>query len=238
MSLAMTVKGYLTICRITNLPSVWTNVLCAYLLTAGEFSWQGYLVAALPLSCFYLAGICLNDVCDTTYDMVHRPCRPIPSGCVTQRGALHLAACLFAIGFLLFQRVPHVNAWYATFFLVTAIIWYDFSEKQKPFSVFLMASCRFLVFVVTSLTVAEKIPLTVLFAGGAQFAYVVWISLAARYESSKTSPFKVSVIPFMLAGICVVDGLLLALFINPALLLLGIVAAMLMLGGQKYVMAE
>ena len=235
MTFAMTMKGYLTVCRITNLPSIWTNVLCAYLLAAGHFSWHGYLVPALSLSCFYLAGTCLNDVCDATHDLIHRPSRPIPSGAISQRGALHLAACLFAVGFLVFQLVPHVTAWYAVFFLVIAIIWYDFGHNRKPLSVFLMGTCRFLVFAVTALTVGEKIPAAVFVAAGIQSAYVVYLSLAARTQKDDRRPYTM---PTLLAGHSMIDGVILALFVDPALLMVGIAGAMLMLGGQKYVMAD
>lgn len=235
MKISKTMKGYLDICRISNLPSVWTNVLCAYLLATGEFSWQAYLTPALALSCFYLAGMCFNNVCDAPHDLTHRPSRPIPSGTITHRGALHFSAILFVIGFVFSSRTFHVESTYAASLLVALIIWNAFDYKQNPLSILLMASCRFLMFAVTSLTVTGTIPATVWIAGGTQFAYVLCLSIATRYESDKAGPFSFSAFPFMLAGISLLDGVMMALLVKPVWLLAGIVGAILILGGHKYV---
>jgi len=233
-----TIRGYLEICRISNLPTVWTNVLCAFVLASGGFSWQGFLVPALSLSCYYLAGMCLNDVCDAAYDRIHRPARPIPSGRVSHQGALLLTAFLFASGSALLLAVPYRQTFYAALLLITVIVWYDLRHKQNPFSVLLMASCRFLVFAVTSLSISGSIASPVLLAGLLQSAYVVCISLVARYENSRTAPFTLQVIPLMLAGICLLDGMILALYIHPVWLLTGFAGAFLMLAGQKLIKGD
>ncbi len=57
-----TLKDYLTLCRVSNLPTVWTNVLAAGLLAGGPFMPAPFFMLALALSCFYLAGMSLNEV--------------------------------------------------------------------------------------------------------------------------------------------------------------------------------
>jgi len=229
-----TIKGYLEICRISNLPSIWTNVLCAVILSVGLFSLEGYLLTGLALSCYYLAGMSLNDVCDVAYDGVNRSSRPIPSGRVSRRGAWILIILLFATGTLSIMGTPFRQGLYAAFLLIVLIVWYDFHHKHNPFSVLLMASCRFLVFAVVSLALTGKMSSIVIVAGGIQFTYVVCLSIVARYENSRQTPFSIPAIPLMLAGIPLLDGMLMTVFVHPLWLLAGIAGAMLMLVGQKY----
>jgi len=231
-------KGYLELCRVSNLPTVWTNVLCAFLLSGSIFSWPGFLLPAIALSCYYLAGMCLNDICDATHDCVHRPSRPIPSGRVSRHGALLLTVVLFAGGSALLLTVPYRQTYYAAILLIIVIISYDLRHKQNPFSVILMASCRFLVFAVTALSVSGSIAPAVMLAGSLQFAYVVCISLIARYENNRTTPFAFQVIPLMLAGICLLDGILMAVIIDPLWLLTGFGGAIMMLAGQRFIRGD
>ncbi|MBI5656794.1 MAG: UbiA family prenyltransferase [Geobacter sp.] len=234
----ITIKGYLDLCRVTNLPSVWTNVLCALLLATGRFSWQGYLFPAFALSCYYLAGICLNDLCDAAYDRVNRPSRPIPSGTVTPRGALLLTLALFTAGTLPFLAAPHVEGLLAAILLMAVIVWYDFRHKRNPLSVLLMALCRLLVFAVTALAATGRLSALPALAGALQFAYVVCISLVARHENARAASFPFPVIPLMLAGIPLLDGVLLALLVSPAWLLAGLCGSILMLIGQRFVRGD
>lgn len=228
------IKGYLEICRISNLPSIWTNVLCAVILSIGQFSLEGYLLPALALSCYYLAGMSLNDVCDVAYDGINRSSRPIPSGRVSLRGAWILIILLFATGTLTIMGTPFRQGLYAAFLLIFLIVWYDFHHKHNPFSVLLMASCRFLVFAVVSLALTGKMSTIVIVAGGIQFTYVVCLSIVARYENSRQTPFQIPIIPLMLAGIPLLDGMLMTVFVHPLWFLAGLAGAVLMLVGQKY----
>src|SRR5689334_5853574 len=80
--------------RVSNLPTVWTNVLAATVLAGG--GWRsgrtGVILAAMSL--FYVGGMYLNDFFDRAIDARERPARPIPAGDVT-------AATVAAIGFAL-----------------------------------------------------------------------------------------------------------------------------------------
>src|SRR6185369_9807591 len=98
--LAATVKAYLDLCRVSNLPTVWTNVLAACLLATGAFAAGTVFLLAGSLSCFYLGGMVLNDLCDRDYDRINRPSRPIPAGRISIGAAGGLAFLLFAAGFI------------------------------------------------------------------------------------------------------------------------------------------
>ena len=66
--------------RVSNLPTVWTNVLAATVLAGG--AWQnartGLVLVAMSL--FYVGGMYLNDYFDRAIDARERPGRPIPAG--------------------------------------------------------------------------------------------------------------------------------------------------------------
>ena len=75
--------------RVSNLPTVWSNCLAAWLLAGGalvgtadvqRFAWL--IVGATLL---YLAGMFLNDAFDVQFDREHRTERPIPSGAISAR---------------------------------------------------------------------------------------------------------------------------------------------------------
>ena len=80
--------------RVSNLPTIWTNCLAAWvvnryassdLLVLGVYSeatlppWQTLGWLLLGASLLYLAGCTLNDAFDQKFDERHNPHRPIPS---------------------------------------------------------------------------------------------------------------------------------------------------------------
>jgi 4-hydroxybenzoate polyprenyltransferase len=78
--------------RVSNVPTVWTNVLAAAVLAGVPVVSLGVLGVALACSLFYVGGMFLNDAFDREFDARVRPERPIASGAVT-------ASMVFAIGF-------------------------------------------------------------------------------------------------------------------------------------------
>jgi len=233
-----TFKAYLALCRVSNLPTVWTNVLAAGLLASGQFVPATFLLLALALSCFYLAGMSFNDLCDLELDRLKRPSRPLPAGRVSLNGARILTLALFATGMALLAAAPHLSGAAAGILLVLAIITYDRHHKGHPLSVLVMAACRFLVFVVVALALTGQLAAWVLLAGGAQFFYVVIISLVARHENSRATPFPFPIIPALLAGISLLDGLVMAALIAFPWLLAGVAGALLTWAGQRYVRGD
>lgn len=232
------IKAYLDLCRVSNLPTVWTNVLAAGLLATGRFDLASYLLLAFALSGFYLAGMSLNDICDVAHDRAHRPTRPIPSGRVSLRGAWGITVALFGGGLMLLAIGPDPRGVLAGLLLLAAIVAYDFHHKGNPLSVLLMAACRFLVFIVVALALTGSVPSPVLVAGGIQFAYGVVISLVARHENARHAPYSFPVIPAMLAGIALLDGVVMAVFVSLAWLAAGVAGMLLTWAGQRYVRGD
>lgn len=234
----MTFKAYLDLCRISNLPTIWTNVLCAGLLSTGSFwPWQ-FLALALAMSCFYMAGMSLNDICDLKHDQLSRHSRPLPSGRVSVLQAAILTGGLFLVGMLLLAISPHFLGMAAGAILVVAIVAYDLRHKENPYSVLIMALCRFLVFLTTSLALTGSVTAAVLLAASLQFVYVMIISVVARRENRLRTPRSFPVIPSMIAGISLLDGFLLSIVLSAVWLPAGIVGALLTLVGQRYVRGD
>jgi 4-hydroxybenzoate polyprenyltransferase len=235
---AAALKACLDLTRVGNLPTVWSNVLVASVLALGAFRPGPFLLAAGALSCFYMAGMVYNDLCDLDYDRVQRPERPLPSGRLAVAGARRLTLALFAAGFLLLAAAPDLRGLYAGLLLGAVIVAYDRHHKAHPASVLLMATCRFLVFAVTALALIGRLPPAVLFAGGIQFAYVLVLSLAARHENARPQPFSFPLIPLLLAGIPLLDGLVLALLVHPGWLAAGVGGFVLTRLGQRWVRGD
>ena len=251
------VKSYLELCRISNLPTVWTNVLAAVLLTGGGggdmlrisagnsnvspepiVSWSHFLILSLSMSLFYSGGICLNDIFDVTVDSLKKPFRPIPSGRISLQNASRFTGIMFAAALGLLFLMPHSGAVVAGFLLLAAISLYNIFHKEHPSAVVLMAGCRLMIFVVSSISVAGSPAFSAILAGGIHFVYIFVISVTARYENRLSKPFDFPVIPVMIAGISVLDGILMAAFVSPAWLSAGIVGALLTHYGQKFIRGD
>ena len=233
-----TVKTYLDLCRVSNLPTVWTNVLAAVVLSGAGVSWPLVVLLSLSVSLFYSGGMCLNDICDAGIDRVKRPSRPIPSGRVSLRNAWLFTILLFTIGLSLLPTVSNPRAIIAGMVLLLLIIAYDTLHKALYLSIFLMAACRLMVFIVSALAVTGTVVYYVGLAGCLQFGYVLLISVVARHENRRDNPYPVPLVPLMLAGISVMDGVVMAVVVTPVWLLAGICGAALTLAGQKFVRGD
>src|SRR5690242_3153058 len=76
-------RAHLSLARISNTPTVVSNVLAgAALATTLAFGWQ-IVALCLATALFYTAGMYLNDILDVEIDRQQRPDRPIPSGTVS-----------------------------------------------------------------------------------------------------------------------------------------------------------
>jgi 4-hydroxybenzoate polyprenyltransferase len=232
------IKPILDLCRISNLPTVWTNVLAAVVLSGVKFSWFNFLILALSMSLFYSGGMCMNDICDADIDCAKKPFRPIPSGKISRQIAYIITAVLFIIALSLLFIVPYKIAFYQGFLLVAVIVAYDIIHKSQPLSVFLMATCRLMIFVVSALAVSRTIGLFVAIAGLLQFLYTLAISMAARRENRNNMPYNFPVIPTMIACISLLDGIVLAVLASTAWLVAGIGGVTLIRVGQKYIRGD
>jgi 4-hydroxybenzoate polyprenyltransferase len=77
-------SALLRLARISNLPTVWSNVLAASVL-AGGMSAAAIAQVMLAMSLLYTGGMFLNDAFDERIDSRERPDRPLPSGVLSSQ---------------------------------------------------------------------------------------------------------------------------------------------------------
>lgn len=232
------IKPFLDLCRISNLPTVWTNVLAAVVLSGVSISWVNFVILALSMSLFYCGGMCLNDISDADKDRLSKPFRPIPSGRISAQSAYILTTALFISALSLLVALPHKAAVYAGLFLIAIIVAYDVYHKAHPLSVVLMATCRSLIFVVSALAVSGTVGQFVVMAGALQFVYTLLISVVARHENKRGITYTFPIVPTMIACISLLDGMLLASFASVAWLVAGMGGAALTHTGQNFIKGD
>lgn len=217
-------RALLELCRASNLPTVWTNVLAAVVLS-GASDLPRAAAACASVTLTYLGGMALNDVLDVDEDRRRKPGRPIPSGRISVGAAALFAAALFAAGLALLAAFCGPQALLAGVLLLLAVYLYDRLHRLSAATVLVMAACRALVFVVAALAVAGRVNLPVALAAAAQFLYIVALTAVARWEKAAPRSFKAPPIPWMLAGVSLVDGVVLAALAAPVWLLPGLAGA-------------
>lgn len=209
----LTWSAALRLGRVSNLPTVWTNVLAGAAL-AGVLPvspWLPALLAAFSLS--YVAGMYLNDWFDRAADAVERPGRPIPSGQARADSVLAAGAAMLGAGALLLAWTGYAAgtggaAGLAAAALAGAILLYDWNHKANPLSPVVMGACRLLVYVGTAAALAGTVRPELLAGAAALLCYLVGLTFAARQEASDrlASPW-----PLLLLAVPAVWGLAAAL---------------------------
>jgi 4-hydroxybenzoate polyprenyltransferase len=168
--------------RISNLPTVWTNVLAGAVLGGGDLrNWRLGLVL-LAMSLFYVGGMYLNDYFDRAIDARERPERPIPAGAIVPGAVATIGFGLLGAGLLAAAATGWKAAALAAL-LGTAIIAYDLHHKDNPWAPAVMGTCRALVYCTAAAAVSGQVPLLAAAAGAAMGAYVAGLTYAARQES-------------------------------------------------------
>jgi len=122
--------------RVSNLPTVWSNVLAGTALAGAAI---GAPVAGVMLaaSALYVGGMYLNDAFDREIDATERPGRPIPSGQVSAETVFAIGYALLVCGVLGLAAVGSATAgsaaagatWGVT--LAAFIIAYDMHHKTS-----------------------------------------------------------------------------------------------------------
>ena len=124
-------KVCLELCRVSNLPTIWTNVLAAIVLSATEWTILEYLLIAISMSCFYSGGISLNDIWDSPFDAIHNPGRPLPSERISKRVAWAVTIAMFGTGFIMLSLTQNGIAIFGGIILLSAILIYNKYHKNQ-----------------------------------------------------------------------------------------------------------
>ncbi len=183
-------RTYLTLGRVSNLPTVWTNVLAGLVLSGASLSWPLVVLLALSFSLFYVAGMYLNDAFDREIDARERPERPIPSGVVTHQTVFGIGFLFLLAGFALLVTIgfghPAGTGWrgpLAGAALAATILLYDAWHKGNPLSPLIMGLCRMLVYIGAAVAAAGWLTRDVVMAALVALSYLIGLTYAAKQEN-------------------------------------------------------
>jgi 4-hydroxybenzoate polyprenyltransferase len=199
--------------RVSNLPTVWSNVLCGVVLGGTAVAPLGVALVLASSSLLYVGGMLLNDAFDAEVDARERPERPIPSGRASKRE-------VFALGFELLVAAVVLLAIYALlgasavgyrlplvgFVTALTIVLYDRFHKGHAFAPLIMGLCRGELYVLAACAGASAALSAPLFlAAAALAAYVVGLTHIARFETAsvvgRVWPTTFVLAPSLLAGL-------------------------------------
>ena len=137
-------KAYLQLLRLPALFTAWADILAAhFIVSADPVQWSTLVLLLGVSSALYLGGMVLNDCCDYREDLEERPFRPLPSGRIARDTAWRLAVLLLAAGVLLAAGIGGTQLLIASL-LALAVVAYDCHLKQGALGPWVMASCRYL----------------------------------------------------------------------------------------------
>lgn len=189
-------NAYLQLARISNLPTVLSNVLVGAALAAGAgpLDWSMALLAMAVASLFYIGGMALNDLLDRDIDAVERPGRPIPSGALSVREVNRFTFICFGTGLIL-TLVFAPWARYFALALIGAIVAYDVLHKRWRASLVFMGLCRMLVYALAAsfaVTPGSKLDSIagVLILGGLLTLYIIALTVIAQKEATGRLGFR------------------------------------------------
>jgi 4-hydroxybenzoate polyprenyltransferase len=218
-------RAALRLGRVSNLPTIWTDVVAGIVLSGAAIATASTLLLMLSLSLFYVAGMFLNDAFDREFDRRDRSHRPIPAGEAPAKAVFTYGFALLAAGFVILAVTACVTTGSTGWRAVAAgallggvIILYDAWHKANPVGPILMGLCRFLVYIVAGLAVAGTIPSRLLLAAIVCLCYLIGLTYIAKQEGFRRIgnlwPLLFLAVPFAYgAPYAVQGGAALALYV-------------------------
>ena len=172
----------LKIGRVSNLPTVWTNVLAGAFLAGVQTDPTKLLWIMLAITLFYTGGMYLNDAFDADIDARERPGRPIPSGQISAKAVSAIGCALLMAG--IFIVAPYgALAVQAGVALSLTILLYNAWHKGNVISPVIMGSCRALGYVMAAWSFADLTPTALVWGMLAVFTHIAGLTYAAKQES-------------------------------------------------------
>jgi 4-hydroxybenzoate polyprenyltransferase len=192
----MSMKSLLEVCRtllilgrVSNLPTVWSNLLAGWFLAAGIIYFPTLAPLLLGGSFLYVGGMYLNDFCDASFDARYCPERPIPAGKISRRAVGILSTVWFAVGLACFAMLGTIT-FAISLLLFAAIVLYDFRHKNISWAPLVMGACRFLLYPLAASAVRAEVFWYVFLEGVVLGLYVAGITYIARGESRTDKPTR------------------------------------------------
>jgi 4-hydroxybenzoate polyprenyltransferase len=199
----------LTLGRVSNLPTVWTNTLAGVVLAGGTTTDIRIVILMLALSLCYVAGMFLNDAFDREFDAQHRSERPIPAGAVDAATVFRYGFGMLAAGIVLLAGVGYGieqgTGWRpvaAGLVLAATIVFYDLHHKRNLLSPLVMGLCRMLVYVTAAYAIVADPPARVFGMALLLLSYLIGLTYIAKQEHldhvTKLWPLVFLALPFVL----------------------------------------
>jgi 4-hydroxybenzoate polyprenyltransferase len=183
-------KTFLRLGRVSNLPTVWSNVLAGMVLSGAAPDARDAIALGIAISLFYTGGMFLNDAFDREVDRRERPARPIPSGHATAGEVFGIGFGLLAAGLVLLclhAFLPAAGRGMAPvasgFGLGLAIVVYNMWHKGNPISPFLMGLCRMLVYVTAAFAASGRMTPAVAAGAAVLLSYLIGLTYVAKQEN-------------------------------------------------------
>jgi UbiA prenyltransferase family len=168
--------------RISNLPTIWTNVLAGSMIAGGSEHADGIALILIAMTAFYVGGMYLNDFFDRFADARDRPGRPIDAGEIRANTVLLIGFGLLVLGVALLMSFGP-SAILCGALLAGVIVLYDVWHKGNILSPIVMGLCRALVYIGTGVAVTGSISNALLIGAVALACHVAGITYAAKQES-------------------------------------------------------
>ena len=180
----MKLRTLLELARISNLPTVWSNVLAGALLGAASPRVLPVVVAGVAGSLLYSGGMFLNDAFDAEIDARERPERPIPSGRVAWSSVLGLGFGMLAAALGITAAFASWSSVAAGLAIVAGVVVYDRWHKGVAWSPVVMGFCRAGLYAMGALAASPRLGGEVLVPAASLLLYVVGLTYVARFENA------------------------------------------------------
>lgn len=177
----MKLRTALTLGRVSNLPTVWTNTLAGALLAGAALGGE-LAVAILAFSLFYTGGMFLNDAFDAPWDARERPGRPVPSGLAGAREVFLWGFGMLAAGVLVLMLFG-AEAAMAGMALAGVVTYYNWNHKGNPLSPVVMGLCRALIYIGAALCYTIALPERLWLGALALLCYLIGLTYIAKQET-------------------------------------------------------
>jgi UbiA prenyltransferase family len=195
--------------RISNVPTIWTNVLAGSVLAGGAVHSERIGLIAIAMTAFYVGGMYLNDFFDRAIDARDRPGRPIDAGEIGANSVMLIGFGLLAAGIVLMIAFGS-GAIICGLLLAGVIVLYDVWHKGNRLSPVVMGLCRALVYIGTGVAMAGGISKATIIGAAALACHVAGITYAAKQESldrvGNLWPLVLLAVPLLVALPVVFDG--------------------------------
>jgi 4-hydroxybenzoate polyprenyltransferase len=179
---------FLRLGRVSNVPTVWSNVLLGTVLGGGAILSGNTALVLAAMTLFYVGGMYLNDWFDRDIDAQQRSTRPIPAGEIGANTVAAIGFAMLAIAIVLMfaTGIRGIAANVAIVGLPASILLYNWWHKGNVYSPLLMGMCRALVVIGAAAVAAwpaPKAPQAALQVAPLVLFYVAGLTYAAKQES-------------------------------------------------------